>query len=97
MGNKLDTAVCMDYWPFRTDLHEGSLLSGKTLDCRPKDCEFNLDNPPSQQLKLLKGDTCVYRFLPGKMPHVSVLYTGLFKEPQVCHVVGALVSCPVGH
>ena len=38
-------------------------LSGKTLDCRPRDCEFD---PPSLQLKLLKkGD--MYWFFPGKM------------------------------
>jgi len=41
---------------------EGIWLSGKTLDCRPRDCEFD---PPSLQLKLLKGD--MYWFFPGKM------------------------------
>jgi len=32
------------------------------LDCQPRDCEFD---PPSLQLKLLKGD--MYWFFPGKM------------------------------
>ena len=32
---------------------EGIWLSGKTLDCQPRDCEFD---SPSLQLKLLKGD-----------------------------------------
>jgi len=41
---------------------EGIWLSSKTLDCRPRDCEFD---PPSLQLKLLKRD--MYWFFPGKM------------------------------
>ena len=41
---------------------EGIWLSGKTLDCRPRDWEFD---PPSLQLNLLKGD--MYWFFPGKM------------------------------
>ena len=49
---------------------EGIWLSGKTLDCRPRDCEFD---PPSLQLKLLKGD--MYWFFPGKMlPCISALH-----------------------
>ena len=50
---------------------EGIWLSGKTLDCRPRDCEFD---PPSLQLKLIKkGD--MYWFFPGKMlPCISALH-----------------------
>jgi len=50
---------------------EGNWLSGKTLDCRPRDCEFD---PPSLQLKLLKG-VYMYWFFPGKMlPCISALH-----------------------
>jgi len=49
---------------------EGIWLSGKTLDCQPRDCEFD---SPSLQLKLLKGD--MYWFFPGKMlPCISALH-----------------------
>ena len=44
--------------------------SGKTLDCRPRDFEFN---PPSYQLKLLKGD--MYWFVKDKMlPCISTIH-----------------------
>ena len=50
---------------------EGIWLSGKTLDCRPRDCEFD---PPSLQLKLLKK-LDMYWFFPGKMlPCISALH-----------------------
>jgi len=51
---------------------DGIWLSGKTFDCRPRDCEF--DPPPSLQLKLLiKGD--MYWFCPGIMlPCISALH-----------------------
>jgi len=49
---------------------KGIWLSGKTLACRPKDCEFD---PPSLQLKLLIGD--MYWFFPEKMlPCISALH-----------------------
>ena len=47
-------------------------LSGKTLDCRPRDCEFD---PPSLQLKLLKKEICTGSS-QEKCSRISVLYTG---------------------
>jgi len=70
----------------------GIWLSGKTLDCRPRDCEFD---SPSLRLKLLKGD--MYWFFPGKCSRVSVLYTGHVKKPGLSCVVGNPVSCTMGH
>jgi len=72
-------------------LSEGIWLSGKTLDCRPRDCEFD---PPSLQLKLLNGD--IYWFLE-KCSCVLVDYTGHVKEPGLSCVVGTPVSCTMGH
>jgi len=72
----------------------GIWLSGKTLDCRPRDCEFD----PSLQLKVLKGD--MYWFFPGKMlPCISALHWArtFVKEPGLSCVVGAPVSCIMGH
>ena len=64
---------------------EGNWLSGKTLECRPRDSEFN---PTSLQLK---GDNfCV--FFRKKCSCISVLYTGHVKEPGLSSVVGAPVS-----
>jgi len=64
---------------------EGICLSGKTLDCRPKYCEFD---PLSLQLKLLK-----MRFvlgLPRKNARVYQCFTlGTIKN-LVCHVWWAL-------
>jgi len=68
-------------------------LSGKTLDCRPRDCEFD---PPSLQLKLLKKEICTGSS-QEKCSRVSVLYTGHVKEPGLSCVVGAPVSCTMGH
>jgi len=66
---------------------EGIWLSGKTLDCRPRDFEFD---PPSLQLKSLKGD--MHWFFPRKCSLVPVLYTGHVKEPGLSCVVGAPVK-----
>ena len=71
---------------------EGIWLSGKTLDCRHRDSEFD---PPSLQLKLLKG-VCTGSS-QEKCSRVSVLYTGHVKEPGLSCVVGAPVSCTMGH
>jgi len=65
-------ALSNEYKRFRRPslCSEGIWLSGKTLDCRPRDCKFD---PPSLQLKLLKGD--MYWFFPGKMlPCISALH-----------------------
>jgi len=75
-----------------TVVNEGIWLSGKTLDCQPRDCEFD---PLSLQLKLLKGD--MYWFFPGKFLRVSVLYTVHIKEPGSSCEEGAPVSCTMGH
>ena len=54
---------------------EGIWLSGKTLDCRPRDCEIDL---LSLQLKLLKGD--MYWFFLGKvLPCISALHWARYK------------------
>ena len=65
---------------------EGIWLSGKTLDCRPRDCEFD---PPSLQLKLLKRRYVLV--LPRKNAPVYQCFT-----LGTC-VVGAPVSCTMGH
>ena len=75
------------------DNSEGIWLSGKTLKCRPRDCEFD---PPSLQLKLLKKEVCTGSS-QEKCSRVSVLYTGHIKEPGLSCVVGAPVSCTMGH
>ena len=62
---------------------EGIWLSGKTLDCRPRNCEFD---PRSLQLKLLKGD--MYWFFPGKML-LCISASGHVKEPGLSCVMGA--------
>jgi len=67
---------------------EGNWLSGKTLECRPRDSEFN---PTSLQLKLLKKEIFTGSS-QEKCSRVSVLYTGHVKEPGLSSVVGAPVS-----
>ena len=74
-------------------ISEGIWLSGKTLDCRARDCEFD---PPSLQLKLLRSKLCAGSS-QDKCSRVSVLYTGHVKEPGLSCVVGAPVSCTIGH
>ena len=64
------------------ELSEGIWLSGKTLDCRPRDCEFD---SPSHQLNLKKGD--MYLFSPRKK--CSCVPVGKLKY-LVCHVWWAL-------
>jgi len=60
-------------------------LSGKTLDCRPRDCEFN---PPSLQLKLLKRRYVLV--LPRKHAPVYQCFTLGTLKNLVCHVWWAL-------
>jgi len=64
-------AAIFEYFPAWGNSGNKQLsLSGKTLDCRPRDCEFD---PPSLQLKLLKEN--MYWFFPGKMlPCISALH-----------------------
>jgi len=59
----------------------GICLSGKTLDCQPRDCEFD---PPSLQLKLLKED--MYWFFPGKNATVYQCFTLGTLKNLVSHV-----------
>ena len=60
---------------------EGIWLSGKTLDCRPRDCEFD---PPSLQLKLLKRRYVLV--LPRKNALVYQCFTLGTLKNLVCHV-----------
>ena len=74
-----------------TLISDGIWLSGKTLDHRPSDCEF--DPPPLTPSKIT---ICTGSSL-AKCSRVSVLYTGDVKEPGLSCVVGAPVSCTLGH
>ena len=64
---------------------EGIWLSGKTFDCRPRDCEFD---PPSLQLKLLKRRYVLV--LPKKNAPVYQGFTLSTLNNLVCHVWWAL-------
>jgi len=74
-------------------INEGIWLSGKTLDSRPRDCEFD---PPSLQLQLPKMEIRTDSS-QEKCFRVSVHYIGQVKEPDLSCVVGAPVSCTIGH
>ena len=50
---------------------EGIWLSGRTLDCRPRDCEFD---PPSLQLKLLKKEICTGSSQEKMLPCIRALH-----------------------
>jgi len=66
---------------------EGIWLSGKTLDCLPRDCEFD---PPSLQLKLLKKGDMYCMVLPRKNAPVYQCFTLGTLKNLVCHVWWAL-------
>ena len=54
IGDQLSTCmITVMYKHQDIEISIGIWLSGKTLDCRPRDCEFD---PPSLQLKIIKRD-----------------------------------------
>jgi len=70
IGDQLSTCmITVMYKHQDIEISIGIWLSGKTLDCRPRDCEFD---PPSLQLKIIKRD--MYWFFPGKMLPCSALH-----------------------
>jgi len=72
-----------------TLISDGIWLSGKTLDLRPSDCELTPLTP--SKITICTGSS------QTKCSRVSVLYTEYVKEPGLSCVVGALVSCTMGH
>jgi len=77
-------------------LRAGFLLKFNALcypDCRARDCEFD---PPLTLTKITKKEICTGSS-QEKCSRVSVLYTGHVKEPGLSCVVGAPVSCTMGH
>ena len=64
---------------------EGIWLIGKTIDCRPRDCEFDL---PSLQLKITKRRYVLV--LPRKKAPVYQCFTLGTLKSLVCHVWWAL-------
>jgi len=77
--------MCILHSPLGRSYLEGIWLSGKTLDCRPRDCEFD---PPSLQLKLLKRR--YLRVFPRKNAPVYQCFTLDTLKNLVCHVWWAL-------
>ena len=72
-------------------INEGIWLSGKT----PADPGIASSIPLTSQ-QLLKKEICTGSS-QEKCSRVSVLYTGHVKEPGLSCVVGAPVSCTMGH
>ena len=102
------TEYCHDHGIQQLDLSvvtgsEGIWLNGKTLGCRPSDCELD----PPHQLNFLKGDIVKYAvdlyIYTGsneeKCSRVSMLhvYTGHVEKTEFSCVEGAPVSCTMGH
>jgi len=67
------------YCTSELELSEGIWLSGKKLDCRPRDCEFD---PPSLQQKLLKKEVCT----GSSQENAPVCHCSRYRTWLVCHV-----------